>query len=170
MIYKNIYLVPFIGVFFFSSSLADRTAFAAPAVQALEIIKSLTEPNKVLVTNKLSAASIYLKCASADDTITGDGSDENGWWTLEKENAIGWEFGSHAGGRTCFWCYANNNDQAARDSGNWYIHVDVWGFNDCGGPEWQPDITYWEFRDDGAYADDGDDGMQKVADWGPPPS
>ncbi|CAJ0930270.1 unnamed protein product, partial [Mesorhabditis belari] len=175
MIFKSISCALFLGVLVFSNSAsATYEAFAAPAAQALEIIAGLTQEFKVLVTNT-ATASIFLKCASADDAITGDGSDSDDWWTLQPGDALGWNFGSSAGGRTCFWCYANSNDQAARDSGNWYIHQNVWGlnnFDDCPGTPGQTnEFTYWEIRNDGAYADDGDgDGMKKYSDWGAPPS
>ena len=48
-----------------------------------DIVDQINQDYSVIVTNKLSSASIYLKCASADDAIVGEGSDDDDWWTLE---------------------------------------------------------------------------------------
>ena len=131
--------------------------FAGNVKQVAEIIKKLTEENKVVVENKVGEE-IFLKCASGDDDI--------GWHTLKPDDFIAWSFGSHAGGRTCFWCYANNNGKEARDSNNWYMHFNVWGFNDCpNAPKDQPDVTTIGVKKEGAYYND-----QELGKWGPPPS
>ncbi|CAJ0926723.1 unnamed protein product, partial [Mesorhabditis belari] len=137
----------------FNSFAESAGGFMGVAADVQDIVEEMTQDYKVLVTNTASN-SIYLKCASADDTIMGDGSDDDGWWTLENGQALGWTFQKNNFGTTCFWCYANNNGQEARDSGNWYIHQDVFGWDGCDGPANQDGVdenyvTTWEVRNDG---------------------
>ncbi|CAJ0949377.1 unnamed protein product, partial [Mesorhabditis belari] len=146
-----------------------------------KIVDELSTDYGVVVTNNCSN-SIYLKCASADDAITGDGSDDDDWWTLDSGDTLSWGFKDNEQGTTCFWCYANNNGQDARDSGNWYIHQNVWGHGNTGcdgapgnnGGVDDNGLTEWEVRDDGMYSNmcgECQDGsvFEKYSDWGPSP-
>ncbi|CAJ0945672.1 unnamed protein product, partial [Mesorhabditis belari] len=154
--------------------------FGVMANAAYAFIAEVNAEYGIVVVNNCSN-SIYLKCASGDDAITGDGSDDDDWWTLENGMALAWGF--HSGFNTCFWCYANNNGQEARDSGNWYIHQNVWG-SPASGCSGAPDtasqgnhngVTSWQIRDDGAYSNGcaacgEDDDFELYTEWGPDPN
>lgn len=74
MVFKStVYFISLMAIF----GECQKSEFAGPAKQVLEVISGLTQVNKVVVEN-LASAQIYLKCASKDDVID--------WHTLERND------------------------------------------------------------------------------------